>query len=90
MIEWNISLGNIITFVTVMGGVMWVALSMRADLRVMQAELRIMGTRLQAVETVIIKLTDVLIGHARQEERMKAIDQRLRELSGRPGTTLQD
>jgi aspartyl aminopeptidase len=73
MIDWTISVGNILTgmgFVLGAGGIVW---ALRADVKVM-------SSRLDSIETQVLKIVDVLVHIGRQDERLNSHEKRIDRL----------
>lgn len=70
MIDASINLGNIITIITVGGGIIGTFVAMRTTVTSMKGEMI-------DLKQEVKKLADVLISVARQEERLTAMDQRM-------------
>ena len=76
MIDWTISVGNILTgmgFILGAGGIVW---ALRSDVK-------ILATRIGSIEIQILKVADVLVHIGRQDERLKSHERRLDKLEER-------
>lgn len=70
MFDWTISIGNLLTVASVVGGVL-IAFGLTKGQIINLAE------RLQMLEHELHRLTDILIQQGRQDERLTAMDARL-------------
>lgn len=61
---------------------LWVIASMRA-------EIKILHNRLQGVEVSINKITDILVNISRQDERIRALEERINSMNDRGSRRLQ-
>lgn len=66
-IDWTITFGNILTIAGFIGGGVFFAIAVRRDVD-------ILATRLEPLEKAVVKLTDILVGLARHEERLAAVE----------------
>lgn len=70
VVDWTISVGNVLTLLAMFIGGMAAVMSMRGDIKGIRSDL-------DRVEKDLDKIATVLIEMARQEERMSAMDRRL-------------
>lgn len=68
--DWTLKFGDIITVVVF-------AISAVGGIAVVRQQVGELTKRMTSVETEMKKMVEVLVGQARQEERMNALDQRL-------------
>lgn len=76
IIDWTVSIGNILTMVGFLGGGLLFVLTMRADIR-------LISQRLTEVEKDLSQITSVIVEIARQAERLTAQDRRMNDLANR-------
>lgn len=76
MIDWTVSVGNILTMVGFFGGGLLFVLTMRADIK-------LISQRLTEVEKDLSQITNVIVEIARQSERLTAQDRRMNDISNR-------
>lgn len=77
--DGSVTLGNILTIISIVGAGFVFVMTMRADLSAL-------GLRVEKVEGIMSKVIDALIQLAKQEERLDSHAQRLRRLEdGGPG-----
>ena len=73
--DWTVNLGNILTVGSfVAGGVLFI-MTIRDDAK-------ITARRLESVELELARISQAIVDIARQDERMKAMEHRLRLLEG--------
>lgn len=70
MIDWTVTVGNLLTILSVTGGGVWVFFAVRRDVD-------LLSQKLIPIESAVIKLTVVLETLARQDERIKSVERDL-------------
>jgi hypothetical protein len=70
MLDATVSLGSILTMLTVGGGLIATFVTMRTNVMALNVQMA-------GLDNEIKKISDVLVSIARQEERMTAMDQRM-------------
>lgn len=76
-VETTINIGHIVTFITAVAGAIGVFFALRSRVDLLGQGFNTMAQRLTDVELNIKQLIQVLINQASQDERLKAMDQRL-------------
>src|SRR6266446_1956863 len=89
MIEWTISVGNLISLGGFAVGIIYLIADMRAGQAAMRAEMKMMETRLTGVEFVMNKITDVLVQGARTDVRLTAIETQNKDILERIGRVME-
>jgi len=72
LIDWTINFGHILTIVGFVSGGLVFVLTVRSDVNSIKATEGGVQKRLDAVESDLRKITDVLVAIARQDERLNA------------------
>lgn len=78
IVEWTITVGNLLTIFGVFFTAFAAFFAMRADLRVLKAEVH-------ALSMAVDKISDILITLARQHERIDNLSHRVEELRNGKG-----
>ncbi len=73
IIDWNISIGNIIEIASILGGGVMVLITLRGDVKSMKIEVG-------AIQIEVKKIGDVLITQADQNRRILHLEEDFREL----------
>ena len=81
-VEMTISIGNLLTILAFLVGGIGFVYTIRSDVRAQ-------GLRLDAVESGLRKLSEILIALGRQDERLNAIDRRIDDLRRGEGWIVQ-
>lgn len=80
MIDWTVNVGNIIQIVVVIGGGMWIFMSLRADVRVVRHDMNNMKQRQEDLGEAFKQLGDILKQVAVQDERINQMNRTIDEL----------
>lgn len=67
MIDWNISVGNLLTMAAFGAGGISFVVAVRRDVA-------ILSSRLGPIESAVVRLTDIMEKLGRQDERLKAVE----------------
>ena len=70
MIDWTVNVGNIIQIVVIIGGGMWMFMSLRADVRVVRHDMNNLKERQSALNEAFTQLGTILRQVAVQDERI--------------------
>jgi tetrahydromethanopterin S-methyltransferase subunit G len=73
MIDWTISVGNVVAAVGFVAGASGIVWALRADVKVM-------SSRLDSIENQVLKIVDVLVHIGRQDEQIKSVTHRVDKL----------
>ncbi len=75
--DWSINIGHIFTFIGFVIGGTGVVVALRMDIRMLATQMENIVDRLKATESALIKMADIMVQIARQQEQINAIDRRL-------------
>jgi hypothetical protein len=80
-IEWSVSLGNILTIITVVGAVMTFMWNMRGDINIVKNDISYLQESQKALAEAFSQLGKILTAVAVQDTRINAIERRIEELA---------
>lgn len=80
MIDWTVSVGNLLQMLAMLGGGMWIFFQLRADVRVLKHDVGNVRERQNILNEAFTQLGSVLTKVAVQDERLNAIAQDINEL----------
>lgn len=81
VIDYSISIGNIVTILTVIGSVMAVIYNMKGDITIVKHDIHYLQQSHKALTEAFTQLGKVLTQVAVQDQRMNMVEKRLDELS---------
>lgn len=80
VIDWNVSVGNLLQIIVIVGGGLWVFFTLRADVRVMRHDMNNLKERQQSLNDAFATLGEILKQVAVQDQRLIAIEKTVDEL----------
>lgn len=80
MIDWTVNVGNLIQIVVVIGGGMWIFMSLRADVRIVRHDMANMKQRQDDLNEAFTQLGTILKQVAVQDQRLNQIEKTVDEL----------
>lgn len=80
MFDWTISIGNILQISAFAGSVIWMFLTMRADLRLLRSDLEHIEKRQNSLNEAFTQLGVILTQVAVQDNRLHMLEKNLDEL----------
>lgn len=80
IIDYTITIGNLIEIASILGGGVLVMLTMRSDIAVLQKEDEVIRTDIQGIQDEIKQIGDVLITQADQSRRILHLEEEMRDL----------
>ena len=79
-ITWNISVGDIVLVLTMMGGVAAMFFGVKSDVRIVKHDLHSLNDKVSMMGEAWIRMGDVLTKVAVQDERLNRVEEDMREL----------
>lgn len=79
-INWNISVGDIVLVLTMMGGVAAMFFGVKSDVRMVKHDLHSLNDKVSMMGEAWIRMGDVLTKVAVQDERLNRVEEDMREL----------
>lgn len=70
MIDWTVNVGNLLQIVVIIGGGMWIFMSLRADVRVVRHDMNNLKERQAVLNEAFTQLSSILQKVAVQDERI--------------------
>ena len=80
MIDWQVSVGNLLQIIVIVGGGLWVFFTLRADVRIMRHDMQNLKERQSALNDAFGTLGEILRQVAVQDQRLVAIEKTVDEL----------
>lgn len=80
VIDWNVSVGNIIQILVIAGGGLWVFFTLRADVRIIKHDIGNMKQRQDDLSEAFTQLGNILTKVAVQDERLNQMSKTIDEL----------
>lgn len=80
VIDWNVSVGNLLQIMVIVGGGLWVFFALRADVRVVKHDMANMKQRQDDLNEAFTQLGKILTQVAVQDQRIIAIERTVEEL----------
>lgn len=80
MIDWSVSVGNILTMITIVAGSLAAFFSVKSDVRVIKHDMNNLAQRQEIVSESLAQITTILVTLAGQEERIKGLENDFRDL----------
>lgn len=80
VIDYTITIGNLIEIASVLGGGVLVMLTMRSDIAVLKREDEVIRTDIEGIQQELKQIGDVLIVQADQSRRLLHLEEEVREL----------
>ena len=77
MIDWTVSVGNLLQIMVIVGGGLWAFLSMRADVRVVKHDISNMKQRQDDLGEAFKQLGEILKQVAVQDNRLDRVEKDL-------------
>lgn len=81
MIEYTVSLGNILTIITVVGAVMTFIWNMKGDINIVKNDVRYLQESQKALTEAFSQLGKILTAVAVQDTRINMIEKKMDELA---------
>lgn len=79
MFEWTISTGNLITIAAQVGTIIWMFLSMRADISVLRSDIGHIEKRQDSLNDAFKQLGTILTEVAVQDNRLNMVERNIEE-----------
>lgn len=80
VIDWSISVGNLLQMVAMVGGGLWVFFQLRADVRILKNDISNMEKRQNDLNEAFTQLGTILTQVAVQDQRMVQIEKTVDEM----------
>lgn len=80
-IEYSVSLGNILTIITVVGSVMTFIWTMKGDIQIVKNDIRYLQESQKALTEAFSQLGKILTAVAVQDTRLNMIERKMEELA---------
>lgn len=80
MIDWTISVGNLIQIGVILGGIMTMYYTLRSDVRVLRHDLRYIEHKVETLSEAFTQLGRILTQVAVQDTRLSMIEKNVDEL----------
>ena len=80
VIDWTISLGNLVQVASILGGGLAVLLTMRGDIKALKKDDQGLNDEIKVIQSEIKKITSILITQASQDQRILHLEEEMRDL----------
>jgi hypothetical protein len=80
IIDYTITIGNLIEIASILGGGALVMLTMRSDIAVLKKEDEMIRTDVEGIQDELKQIGDVLIAQADQNRRILHLEEEMRDL----------